>query len=69
MTMIEERPNYISYLLRLWQVDESEGGGWRASIEDPHTGERQGFASLEALFAFLRERAGTLTVPDRDADE
>ncbi|HEY65246.1 MAG TPA: hypothetical protein G4O02_11815 [Caldilineae bacterium] len=69
MTMIEERPNYISYLLRLWQVDESEGGGWRASIEDPHTGERQGFASLEAFFTFLQERVDTSPVSDRSVEE
>ena len=26
---------------------------WRASLEDPRTGRRQGFACLEALFDFL----------------
>ena len=28
---------------------------WRFSLEDPHTGERQGFATFEALIAFLQE--------------
>jgi hypothetical protein len=27
-------------------------------VESPHTGERQGFARLEALFAFLEEKTG-----------
>ena len=51
----EEARDYLSYLLRLWR----EGGGkaeWRASLEDPYTGERTGFASVEALFAFLRQK-------------
>ncbi len=46
---------YRSYLLRLWRV-ETPGLCWRASLEDPHTGERIGFASLEQLFAFLMEQ-------------
>ena len=69
MGIVEEQPSYISYLLRLWKVEGGEGGGWRASIEDPHTGEQRGFASLEALFAFLREQVGTSSVSDRDAEE
>lgn len=46
---------YRAYLLRLWQADRVAGGcaGWRASLEDPRTGERLGFASMEQLFAFL----------------
>ncbi len=43
---------YHSYLLRLWRADTVDRL-WRASLEDPHTGERIGFASLEQLFAFL----------------
>jgi hypothetical protein len=46
---------YRSYLLRLWCA-ETAGPCWRASLEDPHTGERFGFASLEQLFAFLMEQ-------------
>jgi len=30
--------------------------GWQASLENAHTGERIGFASLDALFAFLRQQ-------------
>jgi len=48
----------MAFLVRLWQVDNHRHPIWRASIQDPHTGERLGFASLESLFAFLREQAG-----------
>lgn len=44
---------YISYLLRLWQVKHNGGEFWHASLENPHTGERQGFTDLEALMKFL----------------
>jgi len=48
-----KRPqHYLSYLLRLWWSDEDEVV-WRASLESPMNGERQGFASLKDLFAFL----------------
>jgi hypothetical protein len=44
-----------SYILRLWCVGEPQTADWRASLEDPSTKERFGFASLEQLFAFLME--------------
>ena len=44
---------YISYLLRMWRSGESEAAVWRASLEDPMTGKRQGFRTLPDLFAFL----------------
>jgi hypothetical protein len=47
---------YLSFLLRLWQVKQNGENGWRASLEDTRTGERQGFASLESLMDFLREQ-------------
>ena len=51
-------PRYCSYLLRCWQEQHLVHLGpaaWRFSLEDPHTGERQGFATFEALIAFLQE--------------
>jgi hypothetical protein len=50
---------YFAYLLRCWQSSEEEMLVWRVSLEDPHTGERIGFATLEAAVAFLRERLWT----------
>jgi hypothetical protein len=47
---------YLSFLLRLWRVKQNDENGWRASLENPHTGEKRGFASLELLVDFLREQ-------------
>ena len=53
-----ERSRYLAYLLRLWQVGSGQEATWRASLEDAHTGERQGFADLDDLFHFLRQETG-----------
>lgn len=55
--MVSERQRYLAYMLRLWQVDE-DARVWRASLENAHTGARQGFASLNALFVFLEDETG-----------
>jgi hypothetical protein len=52
--MSEPGRTYMSYLLRLWQVQAEEDLAWRASLEDTRTGERQGFASLDDLLDSLR---------------
>ena len=57
----KERRPYMAYLLRVWQVQGKEGPSWRASLENAHTGERRGFASLEELFDFVREQTGQAT--------
>ncbi|MFW5941378.1 MAG: DUF2272 domain-containing protein [bacterium] len=46
--------DYKSYLLRLWRAAGKQWEPWQAMLEDPHTGERHGFASMEALFRHLR---------------
>jgi len=56
--MRERKRLYLAYLLRLWQVRNKGQTGWRASVENAHTGERLGFAHLDELIAFLRERTG-----------
>ena len=50
-----ERSDYQSYLLRLWRAKEGEEG-WRASLESAQTGERKGFATLDALFDYVRSQ-------------
>jgi len=63
-----KKRGYASYLLRLWPIEDKGRLVWRASLESPHSGERWGFASLDALFAFLRqETIGTLD-PGEKAD-
>jgi hypothetical protein len=52
-----EPPAYYSFLLRMWQTSDGEGHTWRASLEQPGTRERQGFATLDQLFDFLKEQA------------
>ncbi len=50
---------YCSYLLRCWQEQSLVHAGsaaWRFSLEDPHTGERQGFATFESLMNFLHQQ-------------
>jgi hypothetical protein len=50
---------YRSYLLRLW-LEPNDPPQWRAMLESPVSGERHGFGSLEALFAFLEQETGQL---------
>ena len=52
-------PDYLSYLVRLWRMKGS-AAAWRGSIENPYTGERLGFGSMDELFAFLREQTDML---------
>jgi hypothetical protein len=56
-----EPPRYRAFMLRCWEVRSPDAGGpvtWRFSIEDPNTGQKQGFADLEALVAFLGDELG-----------
>ena len=52
--MEQQQRHYLSYLLRLWQLENGEKQIWRASLESPGTGKRHGFACLDDLFEFLR---------------
>jgi hypothetical protein len=45
--------SYMSYLLRIWRSGENEQAVWRASLEDPMTGQRHGFHTLSDLYIFL----------------
>ena len=58
--MGKEQLDYISYLLRMWRANGEGKEVWRASLENPHTGERLGFASLDKLFAFLQQQTGAV---------
>ena len=68
--MTKTQSEYLSFLLRLWRVSDEESSyrdvdeaqqrsaitAWRASLQSAVDGERQGFASLEALFHFLQKQ-------------
>jgi len=56
---MSQPPTYITYLLRLWPAEIRTEPTWHASLENPHTGERKGFADLTSLFAFLEAEAMT----------
>jgi hypothetical protein len=60
--MTKEQADYLSYLLRLRRVSGQEAV-WRASLEDPHTGDLHNFASLEEVFDFLRAQTGAAPQP------
>jgi hypothetical protein len=53
--MTGEQPSHLVYLLRLWRVVSGGTPTWRASLENPRTAERQGFADLNVLLAFLED--------------
>lgn len=46
---------YLAYLLRLWHIKGAGKLGWRASLEDSHSGERLGFPNVEALIDYLTQ--------------
>ena len=54
--MTDDQRPYQAYLLRLWRVNTDRSQVWHASVEDSRTGERQGFADLRGLLAFLEEQ-------------
>ena len=41
---------YHADLMRLWRTTDGE---WRASLDDPHTGERRCFTTLERCLDYL----------------
>lgn len=54
-------PRYRVFLLRLWEErgqPPDSAATWRLSLEDAHTGERIGFASLQALNEYLCSSVG-----------
>ncbi len=53
--MHEEEMSYRSFLLRLWHVKQCGEISWRASLEDPHTGQLHFFSRPDELNEFLQE--------------
>ena len=52
-------PSDTSLILRFWLEQEDV---WRASVQNPQTGERVGFADLEAVFDYIRQEAAMMVV-------
>ena len=57
-------PKYHSYLLRLWQESSEKKPNWRFVLVNLSQNEERGFASLERLVAFLKERMDELVSSD-----
>jgi hypothetical protein len=59
------KPDYTSFLLRLWRDAGPERGGrageegWLVQIEHIPSGEKRYFSSLEGCFAFIRAQAAS----------
>lgn len=67
--MATEPQRYLAFLLRVWHVTSTDGSrAWRASVEDVHTGARQGFGSLEQLHGFLLEETAGAPAPFVDPE-
>jgi hypothetical protein len=53
--MITKEMGYRSFLLRLWYFKQNGELAWRASLENPRTGQQLFFSTEEALDEFLRK--------------
>lgn len=52
-------PRYHTFLLTMWEErsqDPTTPSAWRYRLEDPHTGQKQGFIKLKNLLAVLEEK-------------
>jgi hypothetical protein len=66
--VLERPPRYRSYLLTFWEErgrDSQIAPEWRFSLEDPHTGQRRGFACLADLVAFLEQEVASVDEDER----
>jgi hypothetical protein len=71
MAIFDKPPRYRSYLLTFWEErnrDPSSSAVWRFSLEDPRTGQRRGFADLEALMAALQQEMGEVETKTYSAE-
>jgi hypothetical protein len=53
--VIQGEMGYRSFLLRLWCLKKNDKLTWRISLENPRTGQKHIFSSLEALHEFLMD--------------
>ena len=60
---------YLAYMLRLWSSEQGGRRVWRVSLESAHSAERQVFADLEALFAFLQQQTERLDDLEATAED
>lgn len=66
--MLDRPPRYRSYLLTVWEERSSNPNAppaWRFSLEDARTGQRRGYAGLEALVTALEQELADYRVEER----
>ncbi len=63
------RKNYRSFLLRLWRVQVDGKLVWRASLENPFTRERKGFANMSQLVAYLESQVSDIVDDGNETTE
>ncbi len=71
MPKLDGPPRYQVFMLRAW-AESSDAAGpttWRFSVEAPDTGQRRGFAGLEALVAYLTNQFGRQGPPSAELAE
>jgi hypothetical protein len=56
--MSQPRPNYRSYLIRFWHMDNAGHPVWRVGVEEPGGQMPLFFESLAALVVYLAEQLG-----------
>ena len=66
--MNTERHEYRAYLVRFWRVRSGGKWVWRTTLESPHTAERQVFADLPELFAYLERQTSDLDLIQQEDD-
>ena len=49
---MDEEGRHLAYLIRLWRVGDDKTATWHTSLQDVRTGQRRGFADLEAACHF-----------------
>ncbi|MGC9357807.1 MAG: hypothetical protein ACP5GX_08070 [Anaerolineae bacterium] len=69
MDKSHERPDYLSYLMRLWRVRSGDETTWRASLQSARSGETHYFADLDRLCTFLRDQTGYTQVVEGNEEE
>ena len=66
--MMPKEMGYRSFLLRLWYVKRNGELAWRASLENPHSGQKHVFTSLETLHEYLRNLGDVLVSEMEEKD-
>ena len=61
--------HYVAIMLRLWSLGEAETLLWRASLEDPHTGQVMAFSGFDEMVAYLRAHIEELSRTDHSATD